>query len=64
MKGNSKFWDTEPGELPEVEQGGCTRGQQGNASSSSMHAMISTVYIVEVAPVNYKEAIETAKATY
>ena len=62
VKGKSKFWDMEPGELPEVQQGGHTRGQQENAGSSSTHAMISTVYIVEAGPINYKVAMEIAEA--
>jgi len=62
MKGKSKFGDAEPGELHEVQQGGRTHGQQGNAGGST-HAMISTVYIVEAGPVNYKAAMETPEAT-
>ena len=62
VKGKSRFWDMEPGELPEVQQGGRTHGQQENARSSSTHAMITTVYIVEAGPVNYKAAMETAEA--
>jgi len=61
VKGKSMFWDAEPGELPEVQQGGRTGGQQGNAGSWT-YAMISTVYMVEEGPVNYKAAIETPEA--
>ena len=52
----------EPGELPEVQQRGPTRGQQESTGSSSTHAMISTVYMVEAGPINYKAAMETAEA--
>jgi len=61
MKGKSKFWDAESGGLPEVQQGGRTHGQQGNAGSST-HTMTSTVYMVEVGPVNYKAAMEAPDA--
>jgi len=61
VKGKSKFCGAEPGELPEVQQGGRTSGRQGNASSTT-HSMISTVYMVEAGPVNYKAAVETPEA--
>jgi len=61
VKGKSKFWDAQPGELPEVKQGARMHGQQGNASSST-HAMISTVYRVEAGPINDKAAVKTPEA--
>jgi len=60
IKGKSTFWNTPPGELPNIQQGR-TRGQQGGAGGSS-YAMITTVYMVETGQVNYKAAMETAEA--